>query len=99
MKKLLLHRNLTTHELLSYRELENNEEYDYVLVDAPEVEEKEGYVYKYVLDENNDLAVEYVEKEPTETELLEARLAQMQEEVAMLAEYAMLMMDADNEGV
>lgn len=98
--RVLILKDAEQNTLLEARPLQETDNIRYEIVEEMlEIENREGYIGNYALDDDGNLVIEYTEIEPTETELLEARLAQMQEEVAMLAEYTMLAMDADDEDI
>lgn len=98
--RVLILKDAEQNTLLEARPLQETENIRYEIIEEMlEIEDREGYIGNYALDDDGNLIIEYTEIEPTETEQLEARLAQMQEEVAMLAEYTMLAMDADNEDI
>ena len=72
--------------LISARILDETDNIKYEIVDdMPEIENKEGHTGKYALNSDGTIKVEYTENPLTETQLLEQRLDQIQEQMAQIA--------------
>ena len=83
--KLLICKDNINNKLIETRILYETDNIKYSIIeDAPEIEQREGYIGKYTLDEEGNIAIEYTEQPLSETEQLEQRMSEMQELISEL---------------
>lgn len=73
----------TLLETMSLQETDNIKYY--IIEDAPTIEEREGEIGEYALDENGEVYVEYIEIPPSEVEELQEQINDLQDIVMTLA--------------
>ena len=78
--KLLICKDNKNNKLISSSTLPETDNIKYSIIeDAPEIEQREGFIGQYTLDEEGNIVVEYTEQPLSETEQLEQRMSEMQE--------------------
>ena len=73
----------TLLETMSLQETDNIKYY--IIEDAPIIEEREGEIGKYALDENGEVYVEYIEIPLSKEEELQEQINELQDVVMTLA--------------
>lgn len=73
----------TLLETMSLQETDNIKYY--IIEDAPTIEEREGEIGEYALDENGEVYVEYTKIPPTKEEELQEQINELQDIVMTLA--------------
>ena len=73
----------TLLETMSLQETDNIKYY--IIEDAPIIDEREGEIGKYALDENGELYVKYTKIPPTKEEELQEQINELQDVVMTLA--------------
>ena len=73
----------TLLETMSLQETDNIKYY--IIEDAPIIEEREGEIGEYALDENGEVYVDYTEIPPTKEEELQEQINDLQDIVMTLA--------------
>ena len=73
----------TLLETMSLQETDNIKYY--IIEDAPIIEEREGEIGEYALDENGNVYVKYTEIPPTKEEELQEQINELQDVVMTLA--------------
>ena len=85
-KRLLICKDAEQNTLLETRLLNETDNIRYYIIeDAPIIEEREGEIGKYALDENGEVYVEYIEIPPSEVEELQEQINDLQDMVMTLA--------------
>ena len=86
MSRLLILKDSEQNTLLETRVLNETDNIKYYIIeDAPIIEEREGEIGKYALDENGEVYVEYVEIPPSKEEELQEQINDLQDIVMTLA--------------
>lgn len=86
MSRLLICKDSEQNTLLETRLLNETDNIKYYIIeDAPIIEEREGEIGKYALDENGEVYVEYIEIAPTKEEELQEQINDLQDIVMTLA--------------
>ena len=86
MSRLLICKDSEQNTLLETRLLNETDNIKYYIVeDAPTIEEREGEIGKYALDENGEVYVKYTEIPPTKEEELQEQINELQDVVMTLA--------------
>ena len=86
MSRLLICKDSEQNTLLETRLLNETDNIKYYIIeDAPIIEEREGEIGKYALDENGEVYIEYVEIPPTKEEELQEQINELQDVVMTLA--------------
>ena len=86
MSRLLICKDSEQNTLLETRLLNETDNIKYYIIeDAPAIEEREGEIGKYALDENGEVYVEYIEIPPTKEEELQEQINELQDVVMTLA--------------
>ena len=86
MSRLLICKDSEQNTLLETRLLNETDNIKYYIIeDAPIIEEREGEIGKYALDENGNVYVKYTEIPPTKEEELQEQINELQEVVMTLA--------------
>lgn len=81
MKRLLILKDNAQNTLLEARLLEETSNIAYIIIDdPPEIEEREGYIGRYALDEAGNITVTYEIIPKSETELLKERIERLEQE-------------------
>ena len=84
--RLLICKDSEQNTLLETRLLNETDNIKYYIIeDAPIIEEREGEIGKYALDENGEVYIEYVEIPPTKEEELQEQINELQDVVMTLA--------------
>ena len=85
-KRLLICKDAEQNTLLETRLLNETDNIKYYIIeDAPIIEEREGEIGKYALDENGEVYVEYTEIPPSKDEELQEQINDLQDMVMTLA--------------
>ena len=85
-KRLLICKDAEQNTLLETRLLNETDNIKYYIIeDAPVIEEREGEIGKYALDENGEVYIEYVEIPPSKEEELQEQINDLQDIVMTLA--------------
>ena len=85
-KRLLICKDSEQNTLLETRLLNETDNIKYYIIeDAPIIEEREGEIGKYALDENGEVYVKYTEIPPTKEEELQEQINDLQDMVMTLA--------------
>ena len=86
MSRLLILKDSEQNTLLETRVLNETDNIKYSIIeDAPIIEEREGEIGKYALDENGEVYVEYVEIPLSKEEELQEQINDLQDIVMTLA--------------
>ena len=86
MSRLLICKDSEQNTLLETRLLNETDNIKYYIIDdAPIIEEREGEIGKYALDENGNVYVKYTEIPPTKEEELQEQINELQDVVMTLA--------------
>ena len=86
MSRLLICKDSEQNTLLETRLLNETDNIKYYIIeDAPIIEEREGEIGKYALDENGEVYIEYVEIPPSKEEELQEQINDLQDIVMTLA--------------
>ena len=86
MSRLLILKDSEQNTLLETRVLNETDNIKYSIIeDAPIIEEREGEIGKYALDENGEVYVEYVEIPLSKEEELQEQINDLQDVVMTLA--------------
>ena len=86
MSRLLICKDSEQNTLLETRLLNETDNIRYYIIeDAPIIEEREGEIGKYALDENGEVYIEYVEIPPSKDEELQEQINELQDVVMTLA--------------
>ena len=86
MSRLLILKDSEQNTLLETRVLNETDNIKYSIIeDAPTIEEREGEIGKYALDENGEVYVEYVEIPLSKEEELQEQINDLQDIVMTLA--------------
>ena len=84
--RLLICKDSEQNTLLETRLLNETDNIKYYIIeDAPTIEEREGEIGKYALDENGEVYVKYTEIPPTKEEELQEQVNDLQDIVMTLA--------------
>ena len=84
--RLLICKDSEQNTLLETRLLNETDNIKYYIIeDAPIIEEREGEIGKYALDENGEVYIEYVEIPPTKEEELQEQINELQDVVMTIA--------------
>ena len=84
-KRLLICKDSEQNTLLETRLLNETDNIRYYIIeDAPIIEEREGEIGKYALDENGEVYIEYVEIPPSKYEELQEQINELQDVVMTL---------------
>lgn len=84
--KLLICKDQEQNQLLEVRQLPETENIQYhIIEDAPKIEEIEGKIGKYALDDEGNIIVVYEEIPKTETEILKQRVSELEETIMVLS--------------
>lgn len=85
MSRLLICKDSEQNTLLETRLLNETDNIKYYIIeDAPIIEEREGKIGKYALDENGEVYVEYTEMPPSKEEELQEQINDLQDIVMAL---------------
>ena len=86
MSRLLICKDSEQNTLLETRLLNETDNIKYYIIeDAPIIEEREGEIGKYALNENGEVYIEYVEIPPSKEEELQEQINDLQDIVMTLA--------------
>ena len=86
MSRLLICKDSEQNTLLETRLLNETDNIKYYIIeDAPIIEEREGEIGEYALDENGEVYVKYTEIPPTKEEELQQQINDLQDIVMTLA--------------
>lgn len=84
--RLLILKDSEQNTLLETRVLKETDNIRfYIIEDAPIIEEREGEIGEYALDENGEVYVEYTKIPPSEVEELQEQINELQDVVMTLA--------------
>lgn len=84
--KLLICKDILNNNLISTKTLDETDNIKYELIEnAPEIEQKEGYIGVYKLDDKGNIIIDYIEIQKTEIELLREELSATQDLLIALA--------------
>ena len=84
--RLLICKDAEQNTLLETRVLNETDNIKYYIIeDAPTIEEREGEIGKYALDENGEVYVEYIEIPLSKDEELQEQINELQDIVMTLA--------------
>ena len=85
-KRLLICKDSEQNTLLETRLLNETDNIKYYIIeDAPTIEEREGYIGEYALNEDGEVYVKYTEIPPTKEEELQEQINDLQDMVMTLA--------------
>ena len=86
MSRLLICKDSEQNTLLETRLLTETDNIRYYIIeDAPIIEERQGEIGKYALDENGEVYVEYTKIPPSKEEELQEQINELQDIVMTLA--------------
>ena len=86
MSRLLICKDSEQNTLLETRLLNETDNIKYYIIEnAPTIEEREGEIGKYALDENGEVYVKYTEIPPSKEEELQEQINELQDIVMTLA--------------
>ena len=91
MSRLLICKDSEQNTLLETRLLNETDNIKYYIIeDVPTIEEREGEIGKYALDENGEVYVEYTKIPPTKDEELQEQINDLQDMVLTLTSTMLL---------
>lgn len=86
MSRLLICKDAEQNTLLETRLLQETNNIKYNIIESPPIiEEREGYIGEYALDDSGDLVVIYEEIPKSETEILKQRVSELEETIMVLS--------------
>ena len=86
MSRLLICKDAEQGTLLESRLLQETNNIKYNIIESPPIiEEREGYIGEYALDDSGDLVVIYEKIPKSETEILKQRVSELEETIMVLS--------------
>lgn len=86
MSRLLICKDAEQNTLLETRILQETDNIKYNIIESPPIiEEREGYIGEYGLDNSGDLVAIYEEIHKSETEVLQQRISELEEAIMVLS--------------
>lgn len=86
MSRLLICKDAEQNTLLETRLLQETNNIKYNIIESPPIiEEREGYIGEYALDDSGDLVVIYEKIPKSETEILKQRVSELEETIMVLS--------------
>ena len=78
--KLLICKDILNNNLISTQILNETDNIKYEIIeDIPEIEEKDGYIGIYKLNDDGNIIIDYIKKQKSEIELLREELSATQD--------------------